>query len=138
MDPDLVTFIDRLNAAFAQCGREEVEGMIGFPQWKCTVASRIGAALLEGQGFGTWQLVEGRKLATPDVDRHVWLELDGLLYDPTIHQFDEFDAPLLGRIEHPLINERFAVFQRDDHRIDDHTGLSQVRGRVQALVVVSP
>ncbi|MBE7701248.1 hypothetical protein H9623_13175 [Oerskovia sp. Sa1BUA8] len=134
MDPDLVAFTDRLNAAFAQCGHEEVEGLIGFPQWKCTVASRIAAALLEEHGFGTWQLVEGRRLATPDVGKHVWLERDGLLYDPTIHQRDDFDAPLLGRNEHPLVNEQFAVYQRAAHDIDKHTGLKQARGRVQELV----
>lgn len=137
MDPDLVAFTDRLNAAFAQCGREEVEGMTGFPRRKCRVSSRIAAALLEDAEFGVWKLVNAEHVRTKEVGAHVWLERDGVLYDPTIHQFPGHTAPLLGWADHPMLGEPFNILFREPHEIHRHDGLTSLLHRVKELMVQS-
>lgn len=109
MDPDVVAFTDRLNAAFARLPESGIQHAEDFPRGQCGRGAPVAANLLREAGFGVWEIVTGYDAKTSDWrTHHTWLERGGVYYDPTAHQFPEHKMPLLGTGTTPL-KTRFAL-----------------------------
>ncbi|HIF9122062.1 TPA: hypothetical protein ACX6O4_002528 [Photobacterium damselae] len=81
-------------------------GSFQFPKNSCEGASRVFAHIVKRiYPQCEVQVVEGYDY--PNDERHYWVLVDGLVYDLTSDQFDDFSAPLLGVNDTPL-SEKFS------------------------------
>lgn len=61
----------------------------------------------------TVEIIRGVKRTDEcDLEYHLWLEVDGLIYDLTVDQFEECNIPVYGATLHPL-NDLFIEDKRE-------------------------
>lgn len=78
-----------------------------FPQNCCEGASCFLALILVDK-FPDKRILVIHGSDKDRVENHFWIDVDGLIFDLTIDQFNSFTSPVYGELEHPL-KERFPI-----------------------------
>ncbi len=81
----------------------EITYFSSFPKNCCEGASFFfGLYIMYKFPNSTIEIVKGTNDSPADSECHIWVEVDGLVFDLTADQFEGIDEPIYGKELHPL------------------------------------
>ena len=63
-------------------------------------------------------------------ENHFWLEVDGLIFDLTSHQFETIQAPIIGAKTNPLADEYGTNEDEPNYDLVDRHTVAESHGRI--------